>query len=493
MKCFAAGRRRVPGFGTAGAVRLVKSHHNKKQPSASSAAKDPRQVSSMKRASLAALSMILLVCFLPEAASASLSTPRKKGKAGTTVAHITVYNWKGSFIRGGWGFFVNERGDLVTWSHLLEGGSFAEATVFSGETRTITRILSEDQEGGLVVAGLDYPPDRINHVEKGGSFPPEGSRIFVGGGAGCDPGTFVDGSVVSARKIPIHGKMFKISSPFAASGSPVFDEEGLLVGVVFLKPDGSGNGAWAVPIDRLDQILKAERDPVDYHLWSEGRRQGWFDGPTGSYLAGLVYYWAGDFKNALPYLGRAAADERYARETLFLMGCCYDALGGYDNALDAYTMAVKLGNRSSECFLALSEAFLKIGDPDQAVKYCWQAIRMNHTDSRAFLVLSGIYNSTGAFRNALACSYAAIRFEPSLVDAYVEAGISFRCMGLHYDAARVLRKALAIKPDSGAAYWQLALTYYYSGDLSSALEICQALKSINPGLSRRLFAGLVRY
>jgi tetratricopeptide (TPR) repeat protein len=118
---------------------------------------------------------------------------------------------------------------------------------------------------------------------------------------------------------------------------------------------------------------------------------------------------------------------------------------------------------------------------------------MNHTDSRAFLVLSGIYNSTGAFRNALACSYAAIRFEPSLVDAYVEAGISFRCMGLHYDAARVLRKALAIKPDSGAAYWQLALTYYYSGDLSSALEICQALKSINPGLSRRLFAGLVRY
>ena len=226
-------------------------------------------VPEVRRKLLPALIVGLLICSLPGILQAAVRGGRGGRKLGSSIAHITVYNWKGSFIRNGWGFFINERGDLVTWRHLLEGGSLAEVTTISGETVEVTRILSEDEEGGFVVAGLEYPPDRISYLETLSEFPGKGERVLVGGGVGCDPGAFLDGRVVSVRKALVFGTVVKIASPFATSGSPVFNEEGLLAGVVFLKPEGSGSGAWAVPASNLGRLLKKDYEPVDYAQWAE--------------------------------------------------------------------------------------------------------------------------------------------------------------------------------------------------------------------------------
>ncbi|UCF30951.1 MAG: serine protease [bacterium] len=432
----------------------------------------------------------LFFLFLWGRAGAGVPNAGDGMRIGSAVGRITVYNWKGSFMRNGWGFFIDDQGSLVTWGHLLEGGSFAEVTTSAGETVTLTHIVHEDRETGLVVAGLEYPPDRITFIRTQDRFPGEGDRVLVGGGIGCDPGSYVDGRVLSVRDVDVFGSMARISSPFATSGSPVFNRWGKLVGMVFLKPEGSGDGSWAVPVSGLAMLVQAERKPVEYAQWSDQDGGGWLEGNTGAYLAGFVYYWAGDFENALSCLARAARDERFAREAHFLIGGCNDGLARYSRSVDAYAMAIALGSRSSEAHLRLARAYRETGDLESAIGSCWEAIRIEHEKAEAFLLLSAIYNALGNFQNALAASYAAIRLLPDSAEAYLEAGISLRSMNRFPDAVRLFRKAMASQPEWGIVYWHLALTYYYSGDLPSAMETCEALRPIDGRLAERLQAGL---
>ncbi|UCG38890.1 MAG: hypothetical protein JSV00_01240, partial [bacterium] len=43
-------------------------------------------------------------------------------RLSTAVVQITVYDWRGIFVRQGWGFFINSQGHIVTPHSVLNGG-----------------------------------------------------------------------------------------------------------------------------------------------------------------------------------------------------------------------------------------------------------------------------------------------------------------------------------------------------------------------------------
>ena len=56
-----------------------------------------------------------------------------------------------------------------------------------------------------------------------------------------------------------------------------------------------------------------------------------------------------------------------------------------------------------------------------------------------------------------------------------------------YDQAiEALKRSISIDSNCSRTYWDLALTYYRSGDLTSAADTCEALKKVDPELSRQL-------
>jgi len=438
-----------------------------------------------------ALSLCLSLCSVPASSFALEFTKRSNPQIGSAVVQLTVYNWRGAFIRQGWGFFVNRVGDIVTCRHLLEGGHYVEATTITGETVSIEKILSEDVEGNIVRIGLEYIPEKMVYLEKAAGFPEIGERVLVGGGRGCDPGSFMDGTVEGVRKVPVFGLMRKIITPFSSVGSPVFNEGGELVGMVLVTLDDHGESAWVLPVERITALIRDPVEPVELGEWAENQTTSWFDTPTGSYMKGFIHYWAGDYIDALPYLEMAARDNRYSREAYYLLGCCNDALQRFRKAAEAYSMAIRLNSNTPDIYVKLARTMMKEGDINGSLNCCWRALHLK-LDYDAFLLLSMAYNTQGDFQKALATGHAALFMRPDSPEAFVETALAFGNMKKHSDAVRFLKKAIEIKPDYERAYWHLSLAFFNSGDVGSARQTCDALRSINPEMSEKLYAEINR-
>ncbi len=443
---------------------------------------------SHNRSAIIVLAAALVLTITALDLHASLRGPGRvaRKRLSSSVAQITIYDWWGIFLRQGWGFFVNREGHIITPRSLLEGGFYVEMTTVSRDTFMMDMVYAEDVEGNFIRVGLEFPPERFAYLEKSAPLPAVGERILVGGGMGCEPGAFLDGYIEDVRKVPLYGSLIKIGSPFATTGSPIFNEKGILVAVVMFRLENGASSAWAVPVGRIAKVMTEETKPVGHLAWAETRQGNWQGTSVGSYMTGLAYYWTGQHGAAMPRLMRATRDERFRREAFFLLGCCNDAIGQYEASVDAYTMAVRLGDSSHQTFLKLARAYLLQGAYQKALDTTWAAIRARPNSYDAYTLLGKVYNSMGHYSDALAGIYVAIKMNPRRAEAYHQQGVSLRGQQKYTLAIETLKKSISIDPKCSLAYWDLALTYYRSGDLASAADICEALKKVDPELSRQL-------
>ncbi|MDT8396280.1 MAG: tetratricopeptide repeat protein [bacterium] len=437
----------------------------------------------------------LLVAALIMAVSAgdlhgSLDGPGRltRKRLSSSVVQVSVYDWRGIFVRQGWGFFINKEGEVVTPRSLLEGGSYVEVTTVKRETFMVDRILEEDVEGNFVRMGLEYPPERFAYLTKSAPVPDVGDRILIGGGTGCEPGAFLDGTIEDLRKVPMYGFLMKIGSPFATVGSPVFNESGVIVGIVMFRLENGVSAAWAVPVGRISKVMTGNVRPVDHLAWAERRHGSWEDTTVGGYMTGFACYWTGQYARAIPGLQKATADERFRKEAFFLLGCCNDAVGHFKDSAAAYSMAVKLGDSSHEAYMKLARALLVEGENTRALDAVWAAVRSQPNSYDAYTLLGEVNNTLGFYRDALAGVYVAIKMDPKRAEAWHQQGISFRGQQSYPEAISALKKAIELDPELKRAYWDLAFTYYRSGDKRSAADICSALEKMDPELSRQLMS-----
>jgi len=440
------------------------------------------------RPSIIILVAALMLTIIAADLHASIQGPGRvaRKRLSSSVAQITVYDWRGIFVRQGWGFFINKEGHIITPRSLLEGGFYIEVTTVSRETFLVDKVYAEDVEGNFIRLGLEFPPDRFAYLEKSAPVPEVGERILVGGGMGCEPGAFLDGYIEDVRKVPLYGSLIRIGSPFATVGSPIFNEHGVLVAVVMFRLEYGASSAWAVPVGRVSKVMTEGSKPQEHLAWAEKRQGNWQGTPVGSYMMGLAYFWSGQHGVAMPDLMRATRDERFRQEAFFLLGCCNDAIGQYGASVNAYTMAVRLGSASHETFLKLARAYQLQGDHQKALDTTWAAIRTRPNSYEAYIMLGEAYNSMGNYSEALAGIYVAIKMDPKRAEGYHQQGVSLRGQQKYDQAVEVLKRAISINTHCSRAYWDLALTYYRSGDLASAADICEALKKVDPELSRQL-------
>jgi len=440
------------------------------------------------RSAITVLAAALVLAVTAADLHASVLGPGRvaRKRLSSSVVQITVYDWRGIFVRQGWGFFINGDGHIITPRSLLEGGFYIEVTTVSRETFMVDKVYAEDLDGNFIRLGLEFPPERFAYLERSAPMPAVGERVLVGGGTGCEPGAFLDGYIEDIRKVPLYGSLVRIASPFATIGSPVFNDKGVLVAVVMFRLENTAGTAWAVPVGRVAQVMASEAKPVEHLAWAEKRQGEWEGTAAGSYIMGLACYWTGQHGAAIPRLIRATKDERFRQEAFFLLGCCNDAVGQYEASVNAYSMAIRLGDSSNETFLRLARAYLQRGTYQRALDATWAAIRTKPDSYEAYTLLGETYNSMGRYSDALAGIYVAIKMNPSGAEAYHQKGVSLRGQQKYTPAIEALKKAVELDPENRLSYWDLALTYYRSGDLVSAADICDALKKVDPELSRRL-------
>lgn len=166
-------------------------------------------------------------------------------------------------VRQGTGFYVNPDGHLITNRHVVEGGC----------ARVIVEDLAGNRAPGSVVQ-ISRTHDlallrssargvhgffRVNDARDAAIPPRLNEPVHI---IGFPEGEFGPrGGLVTALQDPTHGSdgyTISLSTTFGASGSPVFDDQGLLVGIVWGGGPGSMK-AYAIKAQAIFPMLNQIR------------------------------------------------------------------------------------------------------------------------------------------------------------------------------------------------------------------------------------------
>ncbi|MBL8324442.1 MAG: trypsin-like peptidase domain-containing protein [Rubrivivax sp.] len=197
---------------------------------------------------------------VPTGAAGTLSAEQIFARAAPSVVRVNAIGAGGEVAAFGSGVVV-EAGSVVTNCHVARRG--ATLTVKHGNERLDARITMADEAHDLCklsVIGLAAPAVRIGEV----ASLRVGQKVYaIGSPQGLDL-TLSDGMVSSLREVP-DGTLVQTTAPISpgSSGGGLFDESGMLVGIVTFQMRAGQNLNFALPADWIATMApSAPREPA---------------------------------------------------------------------------------------------------------------------------------------------------------------------------------------------------------------------------------------
>lgn len=170
----------------------------------------------------------------------------------------------GRDIRHGTGFNIEEQGLIVTNRHIIADAQLVAATFRDQGTFYGTDwVLHPSTDLAVIrLAGSNLPTVGLGRT----ALPRVGETVFVIGNPLGFANTAMQGTIRSYGQLPSRGGappvlVMEIIAPIQAgsSGSPVFDRNGSVIGVVFARvpaDDDAPDRGLAIPIRELEPLLR---------------------------------------------------------------------------------------------------------------------------------------------------------------------------------------------------------------------------------------------
>jgi hypothetical protein len=218
----------------------------------------------MKTALLAAVFLFAL----GSRSAIAASIPEIVAASKPSIVKIIAFNAEGHAIKGGTGFFISAGGLVVTNYHVIDGAKQIACQGLDGANYHVEYISLADEPSGATDPG-NWPASDLailkvtaqNHscLILGSSLDArEGQRVLVIGNPEGLSGTVSDGLIAAFRNRdpanPFTAEtLIQITAPLSpgSSGSPVLDENGLVIGVAKMILTDGQNLNFAIPVERL--------------------------------------------------------------------------------------------------------------------------------------------------------------------------------------------------------------------------------------------------
>jgi TonB family protein len=201
---------------------------------------------------------------------------RATRKAGPAIILISVFDSSGALLRSGTGFFVARDGRLITNWHVVEGGAHAVAKSADGKIRNIPGILASAPSLDLVLLraettiGVPFLPLKETQTPSA-NIP----VAVVGSWLNLHAEPLATTTIVGQKSGP-GSDLLETSNPIpgAASGGPVIDESGKVVGVVTSAHETNpASGALVRPVSTIESLLAGAK-PSSKASWPTAAATG---------------------------------------------------------------------------------------------------------------------------------------------------------------------------------------------------------------------------
>ncbi len=186
-------------------------------------------------------------------------------KVQPAIVTIQTYDRSGEERGLGSGFFINDKGHLVTNYHVVKDSYYAIIKLSDGKESKIytDKAIGIDRKADLVKIHVKSQKAPINYLKIAESPPEVGERIVVVGSPFGLEQTVTDGVISGLRQVD-DLKFIQISAPISpgSSGGPVVNLKGEVVGVATFYLKGGQNLNFAIPASKI-LSLGEEAEQID--------------------------------------------------------------------------------------------------------------------------------------------------------------------------------------------------------------------------------------
>jgi len=331
------------------------------------------------------------------------SLPELVRRVKPSVVAIATYDAQGDALMTGSGFFLRP-GQVVTNLHVIRGAQRTEIKTLDGKGRVfpVSGVLAIDEEGDLALLSVDMPADRARSSEMARVLPEEGEQIVVIGNPLKLEGSVTDGIVSAVREVPNVGKIIQITAPISHgnSGSPVFNMNGQVVGVVTIKVTNGQNINLAIGAGRVEQLRAGQLRAVN----SVPGKERPDDAAESMYRTGLDSLWLGNYDGAIGYFEKAANRNPKRADAWVQVGYCKVKQGKSAEAIRAYQHALELKPDSDEIHNKLGDAYYYAGRMAEAIASYSRAAELRPDNAETHYNLAVAYFESGNERLAAAAA-----------------------------------------------------------------------------------------
>jgi S1-C subfamily serine protease len=360
----------------------------------------------------------LVLTFASSAINAQESLPELVRRVKPSVVAIITYDSKGEALMTGSGFFVRP-GEVVTNLHVMRGAARAEIKTLEAKGRVypVEGTLAIDREGDLTLLSVNMPVERQRKSEMATSMPEEGETIVVIGNPLRLEGSISSGIVSAVREVPNVGRIIQVTAPISHgnSGSPVFNLNGQVVGVVTVKVTNGQNINLAISFTRVDELKPGALRP----LTGLAVRDRGADLADSLYRTGLDSLWLGNYDNAVGYFENAVNKNPKRADAWVQVGYCKVKQGKSREAINAYQQALQLQPGSPDIYNKLGDAYYYAGRLDEAIESYTEAARLDPGNAEFYYNLALAYFESGNHSRALAQAGKLRELDAKLYEKWV--------------------------------------------------------------------------
>jgi S1-C subfamily serine protease len=183
------------------------------------------------------------------------SIPDIVAHSKAAIIEVIAFDDQNRPLKTGTGFFITSDGIAVTNYHVIQGASSVAAMTNDGAFFAFEGVLYAPP--GVDLALLKFSAHDAPWLKLGRSdTAAEGQRVLVIGNPTGLQGTVSDGLIAAFRQ---NHSLIQITAPISpgSSGSPVLDENGLVVGVATLQRVEGQNLNFAIAVESVNGALNS--------------------------------------------------------------------------------------------------------------------------------------------------------------------------------------------------------------------------------------------
>ena len=390
----------------------------------------------------------------------ALSPPEQKDAAAIirentqSIVIIAALDKNGTIYGHGSGFVLSREGAVATSYHVIRNA--ADIRIKAGEeVYAAAGIIRADAEHDIAILkaeGSGLHPVRLGRSD---SISP-GEKVYVIANPRGTGLALSEGILTEIREVAGKGRMLQITAPFTEgySGSPVFNEQGEVIGMATFIVKGSGDPTayqklnFAVPVESIKENASSSSLTPMKDLRTDDYQE------TSNYWVGLGNRLTGS--------------------------------GKYSEAADAYKRALGIDPSDAEALNGLGVSYMKLKKYKEAIETYKHAIALGSHTAWVYSNLGLAYIEARMYREALEPLTQAVTIMPELEEAHYNLGIAYKNLGMPKEAIASFKNAISINPGSRDAHLGLGLAFMDVKDKDSALGEYSLLKTLAPSLAEML-------